>query len=280
MVMPSQITFQQGRSQPVVLAGNGTVNVGVDEAVGNHCQASRMGTPTTLCVHLAIMETSKMTSETLKTRAKNLRNAMVGMLGVSVTHSQALELVAKEENYPTWDAACASFKVPSTPDASRAHEHEPSDIEVRQMLAPSSSLGALIVVWGITGQGKTSTARVIVDDLLAQPNGDIPRSILHAGVKEFTYPESVTARYVPEMEPILRSGPLTDDLVVVDEMRDPHTTFEVIAMVLAGAKVIATIHAKSPVERIRALLKAQGKGELLLDRLLESGQFLSISARR
>lgn len=32
MVTPSQITFQQGSPQPVVLAGNGTVNVGVDEA--------------------------------------------------------------------------------------------------------------------------------------------------------------------------------------------------------------------------------------------------------
>lgn len=32
MAAPSQIAFQQGRPQPVVLAGNGTVNVGEHEA--------------------------------------------------------------------------------------------------------------------------------------------------------------------------------------------------------------------------------------------------------
>ena len=221
-----------------------------------------------------------MTSETLKIRAKNLRNAVEGMLHVSVTHSQALELVAKEENFPTWDAACASFKASSTPEVDPRFADEVSDIRIRQMLAPSSSLGALIVVWGVTGQGKTSTARAIVDDLLAQPDADNPTAILHAGFKEFSYPEMVAARYVPETESILRSGQLTEALVVVDDLRDPHTTFEVIAMVLAGAKVIVTLHAKSPVERIRALLKAQGMGEQLLDRILENGQVMTITATK
>lgn len=220
-----------------------------------------------------------MTSETLKTRAKKLRNAVEGMFHVSVTHSQALELVAKEENFPTWDAACASFKASSAPDAYPRYAHEPSDFGIRLMLAPSSSLGALIVVWGVTGQGKTSTARAIVDDLLAQPNADKPMAIVHAGVKEFSYPEMVAARYVSETESILSSGQLTEALVVVDDLRDPHTTFEVIAMVLAGAKVIVTLHAKSPVNRIRALLKAQGMGEQLLERLLANGQVLAITAR-
>lgn len=221
-----------------------------------------------------------MTSETLKIRAKNLRNAVEGMLRVSVTHSQALELVAKEENFPTWDAACASFHASSAPDVATSFAHEASDIRIRQMLDPSNSLGALIVVWGVTGQGKTSTARAIVNDLLAQPNAENPMAILHAGFKQFSYPEMVAARYVPETESILRCGQLTDALVVVDDLRDPHTTFEVIAMVLAGAKVIVTLHAKSPVDRIRALLKAQGIGEQLLERLLDNSQVLAITARR
>lgn len=47
-----------------------------------------------------------MTSN-LKSRAKRLRSAIQQVLGVKATTSQALELVAKEENYSNWDAACA-----------------------------------------------------------------------------------------------------------------------------------------------------------------------------
>jgi hypothetical protein len=45
----------------------------------------------------------------LKARAKRLRVAINDMIGKSVTSSQSLELVAKEENYPNWDAASASY---------------------------------------------------------------------------------------------------------------------------------------------------------------------------
>lgn len=214
-----------------------------------------------------------MTSEALKIRAKNLRSAVENMFRVSVTHSQALELVAKEENYPTWDAACASFKPSNKQDVAPV-------LSVYQMLAPSSSVGALIVVWGVTGQGKTSTARAIVEDLMAKPDGDKPNDILHVGLKEFPYPERVSARYISGAESILCSGQITESLVVVDELRDPYAAFEVVAMVLAGAKVILTLHAISPVDRLRALLKAQGMGELLLDQLLANGQILAITAKK
>lgn len=219
-----------------------------------------------------------MTSEALKVRAKNLRNAIEGMFRVSVTHSQALELVAREENYPTWDAACASVKPSVTQNVAKIGEHEVSNLGVHQMLAPSSSLGALIVVSGVTGQGRTSTARAIVEDFIAQQDGDKPTDILHVGLKERTYHERVSARYTPGAGSILRSGPITESLVVVDELRDPYAAFEVVAMVLDGAKVIVTLHEKSPLERLRALLKAQGMGELLLKRLLENSQVMAITA--
>lgn len=278
--MPSQITFQQGSPQPVVLAGNGTVNVGVN----NVCWATiarhrERGPRQRYAFTWLLMDTRKMTSSTLKTRAKNLRNAVERMLHVSVTHSQALELVAKEENFPTWDAACASFKASSTADAALRYADDPTDLSIRQMLEPSSSLGALIIVWGVTGQGKTPTARAIVEYLLEQPT-DNPKAILHVGVMEFSYPETAEVRYVPESESILRTGRLTEELVVVDDLRSPHTTFEVLAMVLAGAKVIVTLHAKSPLDRLHALLQEQGMGEELLERLLKNGQILTITARR
>jgi hypothetical protein len=226
------------------------------------------------------METSKMTSEALKVRAKNLRNAVEGMFRVSVTHSQALELVAREENYPSWDAACASFKPSSTQDVAPDGVHGVSSLSVQQMLAPSSSLGALVVVWGVAGQGKTSTMRRLIEDLMAQPDGEKPTGILHIGYQEFLYPELVSARYTSGAESILRSGQISESLIVVDELIGTYTAFEVVAMVLAGAKVIVTLHATSPIDRLRGMLKALGMGEPLLDRLLENGQVLSITASR
>lgn len=105
-------------------------------------------------------------------------------------------------------------------------------------------------------------------------------ALLHAGDRDLSYPEMATVRYVPESESILRSGSLIEQLTVVDDLRDPHATFEIVAMVLAGAKVLVTLHAKSPVERILALLKAQGMGQQLFERLLKNGQVLAITARR
>lgn len=221
-----------------------------------------------------------MTSETLKKRAKNLRRAVEGMLQVSVTHSQSLELVAKEENFPNWDAACASLKTSNT---GLRVAHEVSDVAIRQMLAPSNSFGALIVVWGVTGQGKTPTARAIIEHGIAQASADKPSTVLHVGFMEKTYPaypKMLAVRYVDEKESIIGSGQLKETLVVVDDLRDPHITFEVVAMVLAGAKVVVTVHANDPVDRLRALLKMQGMGALLLERLLGNGQVLAITARR
>lgn len=68
-----------------------------------------------------------MTNE-LKNRAKRLRVAIKKTLGVHITLAQSLELVAKEENYPNWDAATGvlrkrvrlqgntSVRPPSKPD--------------------------------------------------------------------------------------------------------------------------------------------------------------------
>ncbi|MFK3607707.1 hypothetical protein PVE_R2G0938 [Pseudomonas veronii 1YdBTEX2] len=219
-----------------------------------------------------------MTTESLKNRAKKLRNAVQGMFQVSVTHSQALELVAKEENFPNWDAACASFHSTTVSEVESAFALEATYSCIRQTLSPSTSAGALIVVWGVTGQGKTPTARALVDDLLRQPNAQNTTTILHAGNRDLSYPDNAAVRYVPETESILRCGPVSEQLVVVDDLRDPHTAIEVVAMVLAGVKAIVTIHAKSPIERIRTLLRLQGIGAGLLDRLLDNGQVKTIIA--
>lgn len=48
-----------------------------------------------------------------KVRAKRLQSAIKSTFGVNCTSSQALELVAKEENYPSWDALSAISKEPN-----------------------------------------------------------------------------------------------------------------------------------------------------------------------
>ncbi|HGO6836611.1 TPA: glyoxalase superfamily protein, partial [Pseudomonas aeruginosa] len=48
-----------------------------------------------------------MMNHELKIRAKRLRLAISELLGLEIKMSQSLELVAREENYPNWDAASA-----------------------------------------------------------------------------------------------------------------------------------------------------------------------------
>lgn len=50
------------------------------------------------------------TNAEYKARAKRLANAIAAVLNKRVTNAQALELVAKEENFPNWDAlaGCAA----------------------------------------------------------------------------------------------------------------------------------------------------------------------------
>lgn len=49
-------------------------------------------------------------SNALKARAKRLRGALSSNLKFEVSTAQSLELVAREENYPNWDAAASCFE--------------------------------------------------------------------------------------------------------------------------------------------------------------------------
>lgn len=47
-----------------------------------------------------------------KERAKRLASAIDKMFGIKCTHSQSLELVSHEENYPSWDALSGVVSIP------------------------------------------------------------------------------------------------------------------------------------------------------------------------
>lgn len=222
-----------------------------------------------------------MTSDMLKTRAKQLRPAVAEMFKVKVTHSQALELVAKEENFPSWDAACAAYGRPSrTPAIGRLLPTEKSikvkirrdqvptmatifeecaaiPREMHRLLDLSDSRGALVLISGRTMQGKSTTAKVVMGDtLLAKHSTHKPTMMIDA-------------------EACL-DLPLDQRLVLVDEVRTARMAFEVVALARAGVKVVATIHGQPGMHRLRMLLRQFGVGEVFLDGLIDEGQILSI----
>ena len=225
-----------------------------------------------------------MTSETLKTRAKRLRPALAEMFKVSVTHSQTLELVAREENFPSWDAACASYgqlrnnpairlpratqsiQVSVRRDQTRSmasifDESETTPRELHRLLDQSDSRGALVLICGASGQGKSTTANVVIDELL------------RAKKKKS---ESVLLVDTALGSETCLDFPLDQRLVFVDEIRTARLAFEVVAMAQAGVKVVATLHGIPGIDRLRLLLRQFGVGEVFLDGLIADGQILSI----
>lgn len=209
-----------------------------------------------------------MITENLKPRAKRLRAAIADVLNVAVTHSQSLELVAKEENYPNWDAACACFakqtsstrisscdilvgverdQVPSV--ASIFGPDEAVPLELSRLLDLTDERGALVLIAAATWQGKTTTANLVMSEFAPRTEDQPFKAGSHPRFK------------------------------LIDDVRDGEAAFQAVALALAGVKVVATIHALQGVERLRVLLGQHRVGESLLDRLLEDGQVLSIQQK-
>lgn len=221
------------------------------------------------------METSKVISAHFKQRAKRLRNALESVLQVKVTHAQSLELVAKEENFPNWDAASGSVA-----RGKPGLVHASSAANLQQRLTASGGAGELVLVWGVSGSGKTTTIRGIVDGL--RSGGGASR-MLHSGCPEAVKSGpgvGTTARYVPEILHALSAGPLTEKVIVVDEVRDPHSAFAAVALAMAGKTVIAAVHSCCPEARVRSLLDTQGAGAGLLDALIANGRLMALAAQR
>lgn len=244
------------------------VNVGVDYARWQPLPGIENEDSDTLISARLTLERLPMHTENLKARAKRLRAALTQIVNTTITHSQSLELVAREENYPNWDAACASCKrpTPASPQSSVSHiqvsvqrQRQPSvssvfesdrsaPAELTRLLDPADPRGSLVLIGGLAWQGKTTTARVVVNDLVADVES----------ASEFQY----TAESLPS-----RRG-----VELIDEVRDGVSALHAVALAAAGVKVVATIHAHKGIERLRVLLRGYRAGELLLDQLLEAGR--------
>ncbi|WP_410950774.1 glyoxalase superfamily protein [Pseudomonas sp. S1(2024)] len=123
-----------------------------------------------------------------KAMAKLRRTSIQAVLGVAVTHSQALEIVAREHNFPSWDALCGSQGrcPPSYPlKASVQVETAPLDqpeAEVRfrgheQIIAhlgqrlQSGAKPSLIVISSAPSCSASATTRLVFEQLLKHQVG-------------------------------------------------------------------------------------------------------------
>lgn len=118
-----------------------------------------------------------------KAMAKIRRTSIQAVLGVPVTHSQALEIIAREHNFPSWDALCGSQgHFPSTyplkacvqveiapldqPEAEvRFKGHEQTIAHLGQRLN-SGAKPTLVVISGASGSSTSKTVRLVSEHLL------------------------------------------------------------------------------------------------------------------
>lgn len=234
-----------------------------------------------------------MQKDQLKQRAKCLRNAISSMLKIEISHSQSLELVAREENYPNWDAAVASCKTTN----SRVECDEPLHLDVllrkghyenlddllkepwficqlRDMLDLNRNEGGLLLITGITGNGKTTTIKHVVNDIVLRAGKNI--KAYHHGIPEFRYPLKTDVRFQQDGEELIDALLTYEDLVVIDDIRTEQDLTSALLLADRGRKAIAVLHAKSPVNRIQTLLEKSHNTIHLFNDLVSQRKIMTV----
>lgn len=190
-----------------------------------------------------------MSVEALKADAKRLRKAIFDLLETPITHSQALELVARTKNYPNWDAACACESRseaaeasaviefgPSHPPPSLSELHLPCEDEWRHQLTSRSS--GLFLITGLAGAGKSTTLGASMKEIGALP---------------YVVEKGVDSGFASQVANCL---PSRLKVVCIPEIRDESSAKAAIEAAKSGHRVLTTIHSKGiPVvlERLKAL---------------------------
>ncbi|MBB4865294.1 ATPase subunit of ABC transporter with duplicated ATPase domains [Pseudomonas nitritireducens] len=208
-------------------------------------------------------------STELKARAKRLRAAIQTELGVKVSHSKSLELVAKEENFPTWDAAVAAHQS-KQPDGAQLSAKiqeqrwpepqcalEGGDVDYRFMMErfrPTERGGSITLIGGLTNSGKTTFLRAVLDEYLRTYDGLV-------GVSNEEYESH---GYDRDRSRLVRSAfhqglPNLNDTkrLILDDLRTDMQIKAAFSAALNGAAVIGSIHGRS--------------GSWILERLYQMG---------
>ncbi|MGL4820209.1 MAG: ATPase, T2SS/T4P/T4SS family [Bacilli bacterium] len=121
----------------------------------------------------------------------------------------------------------------------------------------------LILFCGATGQGKTTTMTILLQQLVRSKRRVItvedPIEITIPGTSQMEIGEHTAFGYAEAIAAMLRHDP---DVIVVGEIRDAHTAKMVVRAALTGHLVLTTLHASTV---LGAILRLQEFGVSLID---------------
>lgn len=221
-----------------------------------------------------------MNTKELKSRAKRLRTAIQTMFDISVGHSQALELVAKEENYPNWDAACACHtQIPAAtwaqpplqqlevtyspkPDFSNVFAQAPKlGEDLRQFFR--SPAGGLVLLGAGTMKGLTTTVGTLAEEALR--HGHFLVDLYQTGPQERSYAPGVNWHCLSRETDIRRIATRDPSLILIDDLRDEKHALQALSMAKMDFKVVIALNATDPLLRIKTLIENAGWGMVKAD---------------
>lgn len=120
-------------------------------------------------------------STEIKARAKRLGRAITEMFGHPITTAQVLELVAKEEGFPSWDAASACYRQPR-------HQQQ-IEVSAFSLLRQHRQFGMFII--GRSGTGKHLQ---VTELLLDQLRAGVPVVVVDSGLSYIKLAQAVGGR--------------------------------------------------------------------------------------
>jgi hypothetical protein len=153
--------------------------------------------------------------------------------------------------------------------------------ELFKRLDPTQPGGSLVLISGGAGNGKTTTAMAIIEDVASRvASSDNPLRLAHIGLVEHLYSRSISI-LTGDGESCLVGEAVTAPVIFYDQFygRSGEMAFEALSMAMAGRKVIGVINGNSPqdgFDRLRQLLVGFGAGESFLNDLINSGRVFSV----
>ena len=218
-----------------------------------------------------------MSKTTLKERARRLKSALQSMTGTDIKMSTALELVAREDNFPNWDARSAATRIEGTkilpvthdiqvPRFEHAKPQQPVEVvflrlpgvvvQIRQALDLNDLNGGLVLLGSTTCHGKSYSMQSVIDDMFAQAP-KVRCRVMHLGPRDIDYPKNHEVDDRPIEHASFRK--LSSEgvrVVVFSEIRCGLAASQALRLAALGYKVIGTLHGNNSegmLERLKAL---------------------------
>jgi len=218
-----------------------------------------------------------MSKTTLKERARRLKSALQSMTGTDIKMSTALELVAREDNFPNWDARSAATRIEGTKILPALHnvvvprfeQVKPQQsieavflrlpgvvLQIRQVLDLNDLNGGLVLLGSTVGHGKSYSMQSVIDDMFAQAP-KVRCRVMHLGLMDIEYPANhdVVPREI-EHASFRKLSSAGYRVVVFSEIRCGLAASQALRLAALGYKVIGTMHgdkSENMLERLKAL---------------------------